>query len=252
MNGIILGVLGLITGLFSGGLLFNDDDNQRGQQEMSVASDERIEIIGDDYVSMRPQVMQLAKEDLSTAEKDGLIFMREEEKLARDVYQTLYEQWNKPVFSNIAQSEQTHTEAIRQLLEKYNIEDPVRDDTVGVFTNPDFAKLYKDLVAQGKQSEEEALKVGALIEDLDIKDLNDRITQTDNADIKAVYENLLRGSRNHLRAFTKQLNNSGVDYESKYISTEELDTITSGTQERGNGNGWGGGGMQGGGRRGGM
>ena len=37
---------------------------------------------------------------LSDAEAATLVFMREEEKLARDVYITLYDQWEHPVFNN--------------------------------------------------------------------------------------------------------------------------------------------------------
>ena len=35
----------------------------------------------------------------------GLVFMREEEKLARDVYLTMSDRWGAPVFENIAASE---------------------------------------------------------------------------------------------------------------------------------------------------
>ena len=240
MNAVILGILGLVTGLFSGSLLFNDDSISPRAEEVRVQENSGVEVASADYVSMRPEIMKIEKSDLSAAEREGLLFMREEEKLARDVYITLYETWGNQIFANIAQSEQTHTEAVRQLLEKYSITDPVSDDTVGQFVNPEFSKLYTDLVAKGNTSEVEALKVGALIEDLDIKDLNERISQTDNDDIKRVYENLLRGSRNHLRAFDKQLRNQGATYEPEYISKEEFETVIKAPQEQGTGSGWGG------------
>jgi hypothetical protein len=159
--------------------------------------------------------------------------MREEEKLARDVYSTLYEKWGLPIFSNIAQSEQTHTEAVRDLLEKYNQPDPVIDDTVGVFVNTDLQKLYTDLTSRGLTSVAAALQVGAQIEELDIRDLATEIAKTDNQDILFVYENLSRGSRNHLRSFISQLSSRDESYTPQYITQEEFDTIISDTQERG-------------------
>lgn len=40
-------------------------------------------------------------EELNLGETDGLIFMREEEKLARDVYIAMYDNWGQRVFNNI-------------------------------------------------------------------------------------------------------------------------------------------------------
>jgi hypothetical protein len=193
-----------------------------------------------DFVSVRPAVAALPEQTVSDEERSGLVFMREEEKLARDVYSVLYDTWGMQIFSNIAQSEQTHTEAVRTILTKYSIADPVTDDTIGVFVNSDLQKLYTDLTAQGIISIEEALIVGARIEDLDIADLQKQITQTDNDDIKLVYENLMRGSRNHLRSFVSQLTSRGVTYEPKYITLSEFETIIASAQETGSGAGNGG------------
>jgi hypothetical protein len=140
-------------------------------------------------------------------ERDGLLYMREEEKLARDVYLTLSEQWELPIFSQIATSEQRHTDSIANLLEKYEIEDPVINDERGVFVDPNLQDLYHNLVVQGSESLIEALKVGILIEETDIIDIQGHIEHTDNPDIQQVYGNLLDGSANHLEAFTSTLNN---------------------------------------------
>ncbi len=145
------------------------------------------------------------KYDLSSIEKDGLIYIRLEEKLARDVYLTLGKTYKQKMFVNIPDSEQRHMDAVKALLDKYEIADPVIDNEVGSFSNTEFKKLFDDLVAKGQTSFKNAMLVGKEIEELDIKDLIERIEQTDNPDIKAVYENLKRGSENHLRAFTKHL-----------------------------------------------
>ena len=186
-----------------------------------------------DYVLAHAQVSVLPVELLSEEEKNGLIIMREEEKLAHDVYITLYDKWGVNVFRNIAGSEATHTESIRYLIERYNLVDPVSSEDVGVFTNNEFLELYNALVEKGNNSLVDAFMVGATIEDLDIKDLHEFTEQTNNQDILVVYENLIRGSRNHLRAFSKQINNSGETYTAQYLSQKEIDDILSSSQERG-------------------
>jgi hypothetical protein len=151
------------------------------------------------------QSIDSIKYDLSSQEKDGLIYMRLEEKLARDVYLTLGKTYKQKMFINIPESEQRHMDAVKTLLNKYEIVDPISNNGIGSFTNADFKKLYDDLVKKGQASFENAMLVGKEIEELDIKDLNERLEQTDNPDIKSVYENLKRGSENHLRAFTNHL-----------------------------------------------
>ncbi|HUW14581.1 MAG TPA: DUF2202 domain-containing protein [Anaerolineae bacterium] len=168
---------------------------------------------------------------------DGLVFMVEEEKLTRDVYQGLYEVWGEQIFENIARSEQTHMDAIGRLLERYDIESPVADEA-GVFANPELQALYDDLMETGSQSLADALLVGAAIEEIDILDLEEYLAETALWDIQRVYENLLRGSQNHLRAFVRELEvETGEVYEPQYMSQEAYDEILNGSA--GNG-GWGG------------
>ncbi len=170
---------------------------------------------------------------LSNAEAEGILLMREEEKLARDVYLTLYDKWGLRTFTNIAGAESTHMDAMGVLLERYNLEDPIKSDTIGVFTNPEMQNLYDTLVAQGSESFNAALNVGATIEDLDIYDLERLIADTDNDDLKIVYQNLLKGSRNHMRAFDMQLSRNGVDYQAQFMSDEGLALILNTDMERG-------------------
>jgi hypothetical protein len=164
--------------------------------------------------------------DLSAEEREGLLFMWQEEKLARDVYQELYGTWNLPVFRNIAQSEQQHMESVDMLLDAYGLEKAGTDEA-GVYGDKELNRLYADLTARGKTSVVESLKVGALIEDLDIHDLQQNLELTDNDDIRILYQNLMKGSRNHLRAFLRQLDREGIEYEARYISPEYLKKILS-------------------------
>jgi hypothetical protein len=172
--------------------------------------------------------------ELSKEEADGLLWMREEEKLARDVYLTLYEKWQIPIFKNIAGSEQTHTDMVAVLITKYNLTDPVVNDKVGSFTNPKMQELYNKLVEDGSSSSEAALKVGAMIEEIDIVDLQKQLNVTDNEDIKYVYENLLKGSRNHLRSFVSVIKrNYGITYEPQYLDEEDYENIINSSMETG-------------------
>jgi len=177
-------------------------------------------------------VKNLPKGDLSEKEKEELLYMREEEKLARDVYLTLYRKWKLPIFRNIARSEQHHMDMVGVLIEKYGLKDPAKDG-IGVFTNPHLQELYNQLVARGEKSLIDALKVGALIEELDITDLKKAMANTDNPDIRVVYANLMKGSRNHLRAFTRVLGRFGYSYRPKYLTPGEFKSIVSTPIERG-------------------
>jgi len=144
---------------------------------------------------------------LTQVEKDWLVHMREEEKLARDVYLTLYAKWGAATFSNISSSEQRHTDAVESLLDKYGIADPVTNENIlGQFTaSSGFNELYAALVDRGMSSLNEAFKVGVDIEVLDIGDLQEAISLTTHTDIQNVYGNLLNGSYNHLAAFTSKV-----------------------------------------------
>ena len=164
--------------------------------------------------------------------------MVEEEKLARDVYSYLYQQWNLAIFNNIASSEQHHMDSIRELLVRYDLEDP-SSAQAGVFGNADLQALYNQLIAQGSQSLEAALLVGGAIEEIDILDLQERLAQTDQADIQLVFESLLNGSSNHLNAFSSNYaRQSGETYQPQYMSLDAYQSLI-GNSSAGNGRGQG-------------
>jgi len=176
---------------------------------------------------------------LSQAEVDSLIFMREEEKLARDVYLALYDIWGLSIFQNIANSEQSHMNAVGNLLATFNLPDPADTSSAGEFTNTELQGLYNELIEMGEQSLADALKVGAAIEEIDILDLEDSLEITEDSSIQRVYENLLKGSKNHLRAFTSTLETqTGEVYTPQYMSEDAYSTVITGSNNggrRGNG-----------------
>jgi hypothetical protein len=177
------------------------------------------------------------------AELDILLSIKEEEKLARDVYTALNLKWNNQVFSNISVAENTHMNAIIFLLQNYGT-DYTSVLEPGKFNNPTFQVLYEELVTKGSVSLSEAWKAGALIEEMDITDIAGLIAKVTDESIIIVFENLEKGSRNHLRAFTRQLTLLGLTYNPVYLSTDEYNQIISSPTEsgkqyqiRGNGNG---------------
>jgi hypothetical protein len=176
----------------------------------------------------------LPSETLNPAEQATLAFMREEEKLAHDVYVHLATLWGASVrtFANIATSEATHTEAVRQLLLRYQQPDPAASLGAGQFQNARLQALYTQLVAAGTPSLVEALKVGAAIEEIDMVDIQAALAGVDNQDIRLVYGNLLKGSRNHLRAFVKALLQQGVTYVPQYMNPADYLAIVNTPVER--------------------
>jgi hypothetical protein len=142
---------------------------------------------------------------LRAAETAALQYMREEEKLARDVYTTLSAKWSTPIFRNISRSEQRHMDSVKLLLDRYGVADPAAGAAVGSFENPSLQALYTKLVQQGSTSFASAMAVGVQIEKLDIADLQSRLAQTDKADIRLVFSQLSRASASHLRAFERHL-----------------------------------------------
>lgn len=166
-------------------------------------------------------------EDLTTIEVSDLQFMREEEKLARDVYLTMDQYWGTQtqVFAQIALSEETHTSTVNYLLEKFGVEDPVVNDTIGVFTNDELQALYNELVAKGKNSLIDGLLVGGLIEEKDMRDILAAINSTDERAIILAYSNLLDGSKSHLKAFVSVIEAQGLTYEAQVLDAEEIELI---------------------------
>jgi len=196
---------------------------------------------------------------LDKTEASHLTFMREEEKLARDVYLKLAEMYpNQRVFANIAtKSEQTHTDTMRDKLLQYNLPDPNPDtnnlpDSLGDFSEGTewgwyFTEKFGELTKAGANGELDALMVGAFIEELDMNDiaicpaimvkhgygeadeedvLQCGLNYTDERGLINAYSFLIDGSERHLRAYVGQIEAiTGKPYEAQYLSQEDVDTL---------------------------
>ncbi|WP_299527510.1 DUF2202 domain-containing protein [uncultured Lutibacter sp.] len=175
--------------------------------------------------------INIKDEILSIEEIDDLKFLREEEKLARDVYLYSYSIYNLQIFKNISNSEQMHMDIVLELLNTYNLQDPA-SESIGEFNNPELQNIYNDLIQKSSISMLDALIVGNIIEDLDIKDIALNEGRSDNVDILNVYSSLKCGSRNHLRNYYAQLiENDGI-YSPSYISLEDFEAIITTSNEQ--------------------
>lgn len=162
---------------------------------------------------------------LSTAEAEKLTYLREEEKLAHDVYLQMSFKYDLPIFQNISQSEERHFGALKVLLDRYGLPDPATGKGLGEFANISLQTLYADLINQGTSSLADALRVGMMIEELDIRDLQKALETTDNGDLQMVYGNFLEGSGNHLRAFNRRLQAMGETYTAQFLDQTTLAEI---------------------------
>ncbi|MEY3045730.1 MAG: DUF2202 domain-containing protein [bacterium] len=170
---------------------------------------------------------QYPVESLNEAEEAGILQLREEEKLARDVYTLLEEKWGLSAFSQIKPSEQKHMDAVAKLINRYDLLDPAQE-SIGIFENQKISSLFETLMTKGEQSEVDALQVGMTVEDVDIYDIDEILSKNDNQDIQVVFTNLRNGSIKHLQRFYTDLKTLGGTYEPQYISQELFDQLTIG------------------------
>jgi hypothetical protein len=166
-----------------------------------------------------------------------MLFVREEEKMARDVYLTLYTQWGDQTFYSIAtKSEQQHMNNVKAMLDNLGIPDPVISDSAGAFTNTDIRALYGDLLVRGSVTLGEGWAVGAYIEEFDIVDVQkarDEVASGSNQlPILQTYDSLLCGSRNHLRAFAGQMVGGGLAYTAQIMTQAQVDAIVNSPSEK--------------------
>lgn len=198
--------------------------------EFSSSSDRQAHRAGR-IQDMQQQLDSRPASELSEVERADLLLMREEEKIARDVYAQLYERWGIMPFGHITGSEQAHMDMVGMLLRRFAVPDVVQGLPVGRFGTPQMQALHDQLMAQGLQSLEDAVAVGLHIEELDIADLRLTSSHTQNPEILLVYAELERGSRNHLRAFYRWKQRLGVHYQPGHLSLADFEQIANSDKE---------------------
>lgn len=205
----------------NGIMQYSSTDEEFGSGEVSLTR-----LTGTDGLSCH-------ETNVGTTEEEGLKFMREEEKMARDVYLKFYRDYGTNPFVNVAASEQTHMDAVLNLMNVYNIPDS-STGVEGTFNNPDLQVLYDALIDMGSTGISDAYLAAALIEETDIQDLEQQIEMTESQDIIDLYTNLMCGSRNHLRAFAANYENiTGLEYQVQISElTEQVESILNSDNEQ--------------------
>ena len=160
---------------------------------------------------------------LTAREKDGLIFIWEEEKAARDLYNGLYEKNNMTIFLDLVRSESSHMDQARTVMEKHGLTLP--PDEPGVFQNQTLQEIHDQLLAEGLQSDQDALTVAAIFEEISIVDLEKELLASQAEDVRTVYDGLLAGSRKHLRSYVSDLEGQGIEYQPRYLEAEQFQEI---------------------------
>ena len=158
---------------------------------------------------------------LSSREKDGMLFIWEEEKAARDLYTSLYEKNNLSIFMDLLRSEQSHMDQAKAIIDKYGLTIPGKD-APGAFQNQTLQEIHDELLAEGLQSDQDALKAAATFEEISIMDLEKELGATKAEDIKVVYQGLLAGSRKHLRSYVRELQDQGIQYTPRHLSQKRV------------------------------
>jgi hypothetical protein len=171
--------------------------------------------------------------ELSEPELEAILYLREEEKLARDVLRLLGALWEEPAFDRVAEREDTHTAAIKALIDRYELWDPMSVTEEGQYVSEELYELHYRLVEEGSVSLVAALKVAAAIQEISILDLREYLAETDDADVQMVYENLRRASRNHLRVFVRLLEQQGEVARRTYLSQSLFEEIAGTPPETG-------------------
>lgn len=209
---LLFGAIMVICGLF---VSCEKDDLSRNMSDNSAtpANEEKS------------QSVMLAS-GLTQSEEDLLVENKEAEKMARDLYNAFYSKWRSGIFSHISSQEVSHMNSVISLLKKYG-SSYTQVGSPGVYTLPRFQTFYSQNLSKGLTSLGNALKVGCLFEEMDIKDLRDALEVTTKQDIASVYKFLLNGSIMHLRMYYMHLRRLGLSYTPVYLTQAEFNQIVN-------------------------
>jgi len=178
---------------------------------------------GEGIITLTKETMTSPVAALTVREMQGMLFIWEEEKAARDLYTSLYENNNLSIFMDLARSEQSHMDQAKAIIDKYGLSLP--KDEPGAFQNQTLQKIHDELLAKGLQSDQDALLVAATFEEISIMDLEKELAATEAEDIRVVYQGLLAGSRKHLRSYVGDLHDLGIEYAPRYLDKGEFEDI---------------------------
>lgn len=161
--------------------------------------------------------------DLTASEIEYIYAVREDEKLARDLYYAFFNTYKLKAFENISKAEENHMKATERLLEYYGIEYPAAGER-GKFANSVRQAQYDSLLQKGSTALE-AFKVMAQYEEYNIVQYKKDLAGIVNPNVKIVIENLEKGSENHFKATIRQITALGGTYTAQLMTQEEYRAI---------------------------
>lgn len=165
----------------------------------------------------------------TAADPFAWLSLYEEENLARDLYARFEASYQLPVFGNIERSEERHIAAVATLLETRGITVPAH--ATGSYNDVALQAVYDQLAAQGDASLVGALRAGALVEELDIADLDELLARSDlTTQDRLVFSNLRTASMKHLNAFVRGLAAQGELYTPAVLDDASFTAILDGTR----------------------
>ena len=149
-------------------------------------------------MSIKPETASILTEE----QKDMLFFIYQQEKVARDVYDTLSNiHKDESTFALMKYAEQRHISCAKELCDIYGVEtSEINEDSVGKFVSPVLQTLYDECTKKGMESLLDALEVGEFLETTDIADLEQASVGMPN-DVVDVYNKLKQRNISHLGAF---------------------------------------------------
>lgn len=197
-------------------------DKKDASFKHNMAYGEGIMTLTDGNMTLKPAAEVVA---LTSREKEGAVFIWEEEKMARDLYASLFRKNNLSIFQNISQSEQSHMDQAKAIIDRYGLVIP-KNESPGRFENEELKKIYDQLLAEGLSSDKDAMKAAAAFEEISIIDLNNELSAAHATDIKIVYQGLLAGSRKHLHSFVSGLHEMGIEYAPRFLHPDDFNEAT--------------------------
>ncbi len=181
---------------------------------------------GQAYGRMQSPIQKFAADSSATTSvsdqvRGDLLFIYEEEKMARDLYASFGEKWGWQTIGRVSMSESMHLNSVMNLLHTYGIPEPVLP--TGSYQSAAISELAKRLLNEGIASEDAALHSALYVEEYDIADLTKRMNDTADPSILSTYQYLLNGSNAHLRYFYSLLVENGGTYTPQVLSQQAFD-----------------------------
>ena len=165
---------------------------------------------------------------ITERDKNTLVYFREEEKLAADAYYYFYEQWANKIFQSVTASEDKHEGRIKDLLDYYGIDDPVKGYERGKFSNDSLKAFYIHLIFFGGQSLLHSYIAGVEIEERAFYDLDNAVKETENEGIIDIYKTHKIASEGYMRLFAGKLKDNSIIYKPKYLTEDSYNKIIKG------------------------